>query len=125
MSRRVMVVDDDDSVLFTVQTILQAAGIDVCTVNSGAECIKALDNGFTGIILLDVMMPEMDGWETLRSMVAKGHADRNIICMLTAKQVPDESMDELKQWVIDYITKPFTHEELVTAVREYQAYTPQ
>jgi len=124
MEKNVMVVDDDLAVLNTVKRILEYAGFQVMAVDSGAACLKALKNGFHGLILMDVVMPEMDGWETIQTIVDQGLAKDNIICMLTAKETPDSRMDLLKEYILDYITKPFAAQQLIDIVTEYIDYLP-
>ena len=65
---------------------------------------------------MDVMMPELNGWETIAAIVEEGLDDGNIFCMFTAVQDPEPRMEFLKEYVLDYIRKPFTSEELVAVV---------
>ena len=122
MSRKVMVVDDDPSILVAIREVLELAGFDVTTVDSGIACLEELKKGFKGVILMDAMMPGMDGWDTIREMVDNKLLEGNIIAMLTAKDVPDKKLDEIKEYVIDYLTKPFEPNELVDIVGEYFEY---
>lgn len=118
----ILVVDDDPHVLLSVQVTLEDAGFEVITAESGKECIEILKSGFSGILLLDIMMPEMDGWDTIRA-IKKENLDSNLlIAMLTAKMDPDENMIGLEDYVFDYITKPFEPEELVLRVTKYSEY---
>ena len=68
------------------------------------------------------MMPGMDGWDTIKEIVDNNLLEGNIIAMLTAKDQPDEKMDKLKEYVIDYLTKPFDPDELIATVDEYFTY---
>jgi CheY-like chemotaxis protein len=120
--RRVMVVDDDPSILITVKTVLEPEGFDVVLANSGDSCLEQLETGFSGVILMDVMMPNRDGWDTVREIADRGLLRGNAISMLTAMSAPDEKMDGLQEYVVDYITKPFSSDRLVTAVDEYLSY---
>ncbi len=122
MSKKVMIVDDDPSILISVREVLELAGFDVLTVNSGSKCIEELKKGFKGVILMDVMMPGMDGWDTIQEIVNNNLLEGNIVAMLTAKDIPDEKMEEVKEYVIDYITKPFDIDELIATVDEYFDY---
>ncbi|MBN2105351.1 response regulator [bacterium] len=122
MEKKVMVVDDDPAVLRTVKRILESAGFEVVPVDSGTACLESLKQGFHGLILMDVVMPEMDGWDTIQSIVDQGFAKGNIICMLTAKEIPDKRMDQLKEYILDYITKPFAAKQLIDIVTEYIDY---
>ena len=122
MSKKVMIVDDDPSILISVREVLELAGFDVLTVDSGSKCIEELKKGFKGVILMDVMMPGMDGWDTIQEIVNNNLLEGNIVAMLTAKDIPDEKMEEVKEYVIDYITKPFDIDELIATVDEYFDY---
>ncbi len=115
----ILIVDDDEDILFTVKSIFKKNGMDVTLAKSGKECLEILEKGFHGVVLMDIMMPGMDGWDTVHEIVSRGLADDLIISMFTAKDAPDAKMDYLKEYVIDYITKPFEPDELITVVREY------
>ncbi|MDY6834647.1 MAG: response regulator [Chloroflexota bacterium] len=122
MRKNVMVVDDEPSILFALRKLLELEGYQVTTANSGKECIDALGKGFKGVILMDIMMPGMDGWDTVREIVNQGFIDGNIISMLTARDRPDQKMEGLQEYVIDYITKPFDPDDLVNILEEYLTY---
>ncbi len=115
----VMIVDDEPSILIAVRVLLEPEGFEVLTVDSGAKCIEELKKGFKGVILMDIMMPRMDGWDTIKKLVDEGLVEGNVIAMLTAKDAPGQKMEGLQEYVIDYITKPFEPDELVTYIRQY------
>ncbi len=77
MSKDILVVDDDTDILHSVRDIFEHQGHEVFTANNGFECIHELENGFNGIILLDIMMPGMNGWDTIREIVRRG-LDKNV-----------------------------------------------
>jgi DNA-binding NtrC family response regulator len=122
MKNKVLIVDDDDSILNTVDRILSQQGIAVKKVNSGQACLKALEEGFKGLILMDVIMPGMDGWDTVKSIVDRGYLDGVLICMLTGKSDPDQKMETLKEYILDYIRKPFDYKTFIELVKEYLSY---
>lgn len=122
MDKRVLIVDDDDAVRSTVKRILEKSGFTVIDVDSGENCLRALEDGFSGLVLMDVVMPHMDGWMTVKNIVDSGYTDRVIICMFTGNREPDQEMDYLKEYVMDYIRKPFETEELLALVEEYLSY---
>jgi CheY-like chemotaxis protein len=122
MKNTILVVDDEDLVLYSVQRILQLAGFDVQVAKNGGECLSILRTGFKGLILMDIVMPGMDGWDTVKAIVDEGLFEGNIICMLTGKEIPDVKMDYLKEYVLDYILKPFESAKLVQICREYLSY---
>ena len=119
---KVMIVDDDSHVRIAVRTILGDAGFSVVPAESGKECVKILQKGFSGVVLLDVMMPEMDGWDTIKAILDNRLTEGIIIVMLTAKSVPDTKMIGLQEYVIDYITKPFDNEDLIEKTRFFMSY---
>jgi DNA-binding response OmpR family regulator len=122
MKQTVMIVDDDPSVLLTVRSVLKTSRIDCLTAPSGSQCLHHLKQGFKGLILLDVMMPLMDGWQTLRAMCHAGMDEGNLICMLTAVRNPPPEAADLKDRVVDYMRKPFDSHELIQRVQEYLGY---
>ena len=122
MNNHVLVVDDEPLILKTVRRILENEGIKVVLAKSGFECLDIIKEGFRGLILMDIVMPEMDGWDTIQKLIDEGYTKGNIICMLTGKDIPDNKMDKLKEYVLDYIRKPFKNEELIAIVKEYLEY---
>lgn len=118
----VMVVDDEECIRQTMSALLASEGICCVTADGAEECLRLLGDGFRGVILMDVMMPGKNGWETIRAIEQAGLLEGNIISMLTAMDVPDEQMEGLQEIVIDYITKPFEPVELLNSVRTYLGY---
>ena len=119
---RVMIVDDDALIRLTIREVLKDENIEVAEADGAGQCIEALEQGFQGVILMDIMMPEKDGWDTIREILDRGLYKGIIIIMLTAKDVPDSKMEGLQEYITDYLTKPFTHETLVDDIREYFKY---
>jgi len=117
--KRLMVVDDDPDILITIRRIFEKEGYEVFTVDSGIDCIKELERGFKGIILLDIMMPFMDGYDTIEEISKRGLANNVVISILTAKGIPDRNrIRELESYIYKYFTKPFDVKELVANVRK-------
>ncbi|TWJ32685.1 response regulator [Geobacter argillaceus] len=119
---KVMLVDDEECIRNLVCDLLTANGIDVLTADGADACLHHLRNGFRGVILMDLMMPDKTGWETIREIKRAGLLHGNVIAMLTAVDIPDEGMDGLQEIVIDYITKPFIPDEFLAAVKRYLGY---
>lgn len=120
-SPRVMVVDDERCIRATIYELLASEGINSLKAAGSDECLRFLREGFQGVILMDVMMPVRNGWDTIREIKKEGLMEGNIISMLTAMDVPDQRMEGLQEFVIDYITKPFEPNELIAAVHRYLA----
>ena len=118
MKKRIMVVDDDPDILIVIRKIFEKEGFEVLTVDSGMDCIKELERGFRGVILMDIMMPFMDGWDTIEEITKRGYETNVVISILTAKGTPDhEKMRGLESHIYDYITKPFDVEQLILHVK--------
>lgn len=117
MNKKIMVIDDDPDVLISLRTIFEQQGYEVLTVDSGSDCIEELKRGFKGIILMDLIMPFMDGWDILREIINEG-LDRDIvISIITANDIPDsEKRRELDSYIHRYIKKPFDLEKLISYV---------
>lgn len=119
MDAKVMLVDDEQMIRESVEVFFQSEGIRILTAASGNECLDFLENGFRGVILMDVMMPGMDGWDTIRKIVENDLYEGNIIVMLTALGTPDNNMEGLQEYVADYLTKPFDPDELIEILQYY------
>lgn len=119
MDNKVMIVDDNEFIRDSVEILFQTEGVQITTAESGNECLAHLEAGFRGVLLMDVMMPRMDGWDTINNIVERGLYPGNIILMLTAKREPDQKMEKIQSYVTDYITKPFNPMELLDMVKFY------
>lgn len=122
MNPSILIVDDDPSVCFTVREVLSSGELASQAVPSGEEALDTVRGGFRGLILLDIMMPGMTGWETLDALRREGLLEGNLICMLTAVADPGTEMEDLKECVLDYIRKPFSATGLIATVRGYLDY---
>ncbi len=120
----ILIVDDDPHIRQTVKTILSAEGFDVSMAESGEECLNLLKEGFSGVILLDIMMPVMDGWDTIKAIISEDLFNGVVIAMLTARSAPDEKMVGLQEYVIDYITKPFDIDDLIRKTEYFLRFVP-
>lgn len=120
-----MVVDDEPDVLVSLKVLLQYQNYDVTTVSNGVECLKELKKGFKGIILMDLMMPKMDGWETINEIVKRGYIEDVAIAIITGKGTKDfQKMSMLGSYVYDYLAKPLNTKQLINSLeRCYEYFT--
>jgi len=117
MNKKIMVVDDEPDILTALRVIFEHYGYAVTTVETGNECIKKLKGGFRGVVLMDIMMPKMDGWTTVKKIVDLGLTKNIAIEIITGKGTKDhEKMIGLDPYIYDYLTKPFDPEELISSV---------
>jgi DNA-binding response OmpR family regulator len=113
--QRILVVDDDPSVSSVLKRGLAYEGFAVDTAASGSEGLAAARERPPDLVILDVMMPGLDGWEVLKRLRA---ADSQLpILMLTAREAPSDEIKGLETGADDYVTKPFTFEVLAARVR--------
>lgn len=114
----ILIVDDDIELLIVLKRLFKKYNYNVVTAVDGKECLKELEKGFEGIIILDVIMPVMDGLETIKNMIHEGFIEFNKIILLTAKQIQGKEFDEIYPYINKYINKPFDIDELIKAVDE-------
>ncbi len=113
-NKRILVVDDEERIVRFIRLNLEQDGFQVVEAFSGKQAMEKLRQALPDLILLDVMLPDLDGFEVLR-MVRENH-DIPVI-MLTAKTEEDDRVRGLELGADDYVTKPFSPRELVSRVR--------
>ena len=117
MKKRVMIVDDEPDILMSLKIILEKHDYEVITAKNGLKCIEEIEKGFTGIVLMDLMMPELDGWDTINEIVNRGYIDKVDIAIITGKGTRDfQKMSLLGSYVYDYLTKPLNIEKLISSL---------
>jgi CheY-like chemotaxis protein len=114
-----MVVDDEYEVADIVKKMLESEGYEVEVANSGDECLEKLKEVTPDLILLDIMMPGMDGWETLRNIKSNDKTRDIPVSMLTALPLtPDDTRDKPLDSIENYIVKPFTKKILLHKIQD-------
>ena len=115
MPQRVLVVDDEVSITELLATVLRYEGFDVETAITGVEALRRVASFRPDVVLLDVQLPDLDGFAVQRRLVA----DRSSvpILFLTARDSPEDKVRGLTMGAHDYVTKPFGLDELVARVR--------
>ena len=114
---QILVVDDDKSIIEIVQAYLQQAGYSVLTASSGATAMHILHNEKPDLLLLDLMLPDRDGWDITRSIRNDKRLATIPIIMLTARIEDSDKIVGLELGADDYVTKPFNPREIVARVR--------
>lgn len=112
--RKILVVDDEERMVRFIRLNLEHDGFRVIEAFNGAQAINKVRNNLPDLILLDVMMPDIDGFEVLRLIRETSTVP---VIMLTAKGEEDDRVRGLELGADDYITKPFSPRELVSRVR--------
>lgn len=111
----IAVIDDDDKITSLLRRSLAFEGYDVSTAQDGGEGLKLLGGRHADLIILDVMMPKMDGWEVCRRLREAGISSP--VLLLTAKDEVQDRVKGLDLGADDYLVKPFALEELMARVR--------
>jgi two-component system, OmpR family, response regulator MprA len=112
---RILVVDDEPAVREALERILRLDGFEVALASDGREAVRSQADGPTDAVLLDVLMPGLDGLEVCRRMRDIG--DRTPVLMLTARDQVGDRVAGLEAGADDYLSKPFALEELLARVR--------
>jgi CheY-like chemotaxis protein len=114
--RTIMVVDDNPDIITIVKTILEGKGYTVLSASSGQELLNHLTDPKPDLIILDIMMPEMDGLEVLGRLKAVTETASIPVILLTAKVQYEDVLGGYKLGADYYITKPFTSTQLVNGI---------
>jgi len=117
MAKKILAVDDERHIVRLIQVNLERAGYQVVTAFDGADALKKVDADKPDLVVLDVMMPRMDGFEVLKRLQANPETREIPVIMLTAKA---QDQDVFRGWasgVSAYLTKPFNPLELLTFVK--------
>ncbi len=120
-----MVVDDNAAILEIVSELISAAGYQPMTATGGREGLSKIQAERPDLVLLDINMPDMDGWSVLRTLKEKGLAENTKIMMLTATTEIGTDIFGLQDVVSGYIRKPFNNDELAVRLREMLGDQPQ
>lgn len=115
--QRILVVDDEPEILDVTQTVLTGAGFEVVTACSGGQALAEVGRGPFDLVLLDVNMPGMDGWETLRLLRADERPRLPPVVMFSVKGELTDKVRSLQEGATGYITKPFVVDELVARIQ--------
>ena len=112
---RILVVDDEKNTRLYMQTVLEQAGYTVLTADNGVTALEVLDKEHVDLVVLDIMMPQMDGYEFTQTV----RESQNLlpILMVSAKQLPVDKHRGFEVGTDDYITKPIDEEEMLFRIK--------
>ena len=117
MTRKILTCDDEKHIVRLIQVNLERQGYEVITAYNGLECLEKVKEDRPDLIVLDVMMPEMTGFEVLETLKKNPETESIPVIMLTARA---QDSDVLRGWqsgVECYLTKPFNPMELIAFVK--------
>ncbi len=113
---KILVIDDEVDVLEVLRLVLARSGYQVSASSSGIEGLAHAQSERPDLVLLDIMMQRMDGWEVLRALKSD-EATRDIpVVILSARVEPKDKIRGLQEGAVDYVTKPFAVREILEKV---------
>jgi two-component system alkaline phosphatase synthesis response regulator PhoP len=116
-SAKILIVDDEPDILEFLEYNLRKEGFDVITASDGEEGIAAAERGLPDLIILDIMMPKLDGVEVCRQLRAKPAFDKTVIAFLTAREEDYSQIAALENGGDDYITKPIRPRVFISRIK--------
>lgn len=119
MSEKVLLVDDEPEFLATLSERMTARGMDITTAESAEEALNQVDKGNFDAIILDLMMPGMDGIETMKA-IKEGHPEIQVI-LLTGHASLEKGIEAMKLGAMDFIEKPADIDSLTEKIKKAQA----
>jgi len=117
MSKRLLVVDDEPNLLRAVAACLRGEGFDVVTARGGAEALVRVAETVPDLVVSDIRMPGMDGYQLARQLRASPRTALTPVVFLTAKDETADRIEGFRTGVDAYLTKPFEPDELVAVIR--------
>jgi len=114
MPGKVLIVDDEPDVLLLLRVNLEAAGYQTVLAADGETALNRIDDSEPDVVLLDIMMPVMDGWGVLRALSERDGGPRVVV--VSAKSSDRDIVRALTSGALDYVTKPFDPDDLVDVV---------
>ena len=117
MLKRLLVVDDEPNLLRAVEAVLRGEGFEITTARSGREALVAVAQSLPDLIVSDVRMPGMDGFQLARKLRSSAHSALVPIVFLTAKDETEDRIEGFDSGVDVYLTKPFEPDELIAVIK--------
>ena len=115
----ILIVDDDTTNLQVIGSFLYNKSYKIILAKSGNDALKSVENNLPDLILLDIMMPEMNGYEVCKKLKANNQTKDIPIIFLTAKTETKDIIKGFNTGGVDYITKPFIKEELLARIQTH------
>ena len=117
MTKKILIVDDEPEMLEMIRFRLEKSGYTVFTATTGEECIKKAQDERPDVILLDILLPDLSGYEVSKRIKANEHTKNIPIIMVTAFIGDDAKKKGLEQGAQYFISKPFNPEELLSEIK--------
>lgn len=115
--KKVLVVDDDPYILMSLEFLMRKAGFDVSIARNGSEALEIIDRNLPALVVLDIMMPDVDGYEICRYIKSDESRKHCKVIFLSAKSKESDLRKGLEIGADDYMTKPFSTRDLVARTK--------
>jgi len=114
--RIVLIADDEPHILRSLGFVLARAGYEILEARTGREALEIVEQRRPALVFLDIMMPELDGYEVCRQIKSSPELASTYVIMLTAKGLEDDRRDGLEAGADEYMTKPFSPSRAIERV---------
>jgi len=124
MTKKVLLAEDEPNIVESLTFLLERAGFEVAVESNGRKALETVLATPPDVVVLDVMLPDLDGYEILRQMRADHQAGKVPVLMLTAKGQREDRENALECGADLFITKPFANSDIVAAIEKLSAGRP-
>jgi DNA-binding response OmpR family regulator len=114
---RILIADDEPTLRSLLMTNLRLEGFETLTASNGAEALRVIREQAPDVVLLDVMMPVMDGWQVLEELSKNNHSHTKVI-LITAKASTESQLQGWELGCDEYLTKPFDLDDMIDRIAE-------
>jgi|UniRef100_A0A7V3RIE6 DNA-binding response OmpR family regulator len=118
MNKNILVIDDEEDILEFVERVLRDEGYNVFKAKDAKQGLAILQSEKIDLILLDIMLPEIDGWQFMQMLKSEERLKKIPVAMLTARVDAYDKIIGLKEGAVDYICKPFTADQLLKRIND-------
>ena len=116
--KKILIVDDEPNIVMTLEYAFRKQGFEVFIARDGSEALEILKSAVPNVIILDIMMPNVDGYETLKNIKENKKLENTKVVFLTAKNKASDIEKGLKLGADKYLTKPFSIKKIVSDILE-------
>ena len=121
--KKILIADDEAPILLALEFLIKQAGYEVAKASNGLEALKVMESFVPDIAVLDVMMPDLDGFELAKEIRTRSQFNDTTIIFLTAKGTTEDRFRGYETGAEVYLTKPFDNEELIMTINEVMQFT--
>jgi DNA-binding response OmpR family regulator len=118
---KILIVDDEPNILMSLDFLMRKEGYDVLVARNGTEALESLENHLPDVVLLDIMMPDVDGYEICKHIRSKKELENCKVIFLSAKSKEADIQKGYEVGANFYMTKPFSNKNLMMKIKELMA----